>query len=1449
MAKTHSSLTGADLHDNKGIGVETSANFMTISQSTNILSASAESTASFGRFEGSGDSHFSGSVSFGGNMTFGDADTDSVSITADLTSNLIPNADATYDLGSSSKGWNDLHLGSGGVINLDGGDVTLTHSANLVSIAGGNTRVIRLEIDSASDYIDVDTDLKIIAAADVVVDPGGGELKVDGNVVPNSDSADSLGASGTAWLKLWVDAIDLNGQGSISMGGTGRIDLDADDDTSIRASADDVITFEAGGADEMSLSATSLYPATDDGLALGSANQNWADLFIADAGVINLGDDQDVTLTHVENTGILLNSTRKIQFGDSGTFIHQSGDGVLTIESDTTVDINGAVAFDGALTGITNITLNGTLSDGNYTFDTSGNVTGLGTIGSGNITSTGTIQGTVITATTGFAPDAQDGAYLGTSALQFSDLFLADESVIALGNDGDVTLTHVEDTGVLLNSDNKIQFGDSGTFIHQSANGVLTITSDTTVDINGAVVFDGNVSGVGTLGCGAITSTGNLAVTGTITGDTSLTLDSTTWTTAELGVLDGVTAGTAAASKALVLDGSKNIATIGTIGCGAITTSGNLAVTGTITGDTSLTLDTTTLTTAELGVLDSVTAGTAAASKALVLDASKDIGTIRNLTIDGTLSDGNYTFDTSGNVTGLGTVGCGAITSTGNSSFAGGVTVGGNLTVNGSTVTVDATTLNVADKNITIASGSTTSANMDGAGLNFGLDAVVSQLAYRHSDTTLTSSVDLGAPQFHSSIATGTAPLTVQSTTVVANLNAATVAGKTMAIPGAIGGTTAAAGTFTNLTVTTDVNIDDSSGDGAMDGVIIGAATAASATFTTVNATTFDATTDFTIDGLVLTADTITNDAALTVVSTGLTLNASLDIALSADGGNVTMDDGSTTIFDFNTDDPELKIMDDAQVANYASIAVGANGATTLSTVDADAAIAHLTLDADGDINLDPVAGGKIVLDGTINVDAGVLTGATSITSTELFATSASITYITASKLEVDATSLTIGGTVLTKTIADNIQTAKLSGTNTGDQDLWDVVAGDTGTTTSNSATDTLTIAGGTGITTTVSGDTLTVTSAVTAGDGLTLNTADIDIDASQTTLTSILNTSLVVGRDSDNDIDFATDNNIRFRAGGEDQLTLTDGFLTPSSNAIVDLGTDALEFKDGWFDGTVTSDAFAGPLTGEVTGNASTATALASARTIAMTGDVVWSSGNFDGSGNVTAAATIQATSVDNSMLAGSIANAKLSNSSLTYTAGTGLTGGGAVSLGSSATLNVIGGDGITVQADQVDVTAAQTTITSIINNGLSIGGYSSHQLIDFSADDMIKVSVNNVDEFRFVAGGTFHANSDVVAYSSTVASDMNLKENITDMKYGLDTIMQLRGVEYDWKREDMGHDLGVLAQEVEKVIPEIVKEYDGLQGREKFKAVDYNKLVPVLIESIKELKSQIDELKLIKN
>jgi|TARA_R100001460_G_scaffold37162_1_gene71296 hypothetical protein len=94
--------------------------------------------------------------------------------------------------------------------------------------------------------------------------------------------------------------------------------------------------------------------------------------------------------------------------------------------------------------------------------------------------------------------------------------------------------------------------------------------------------------------------------------------------------------------------------------------------------------------------------------------------------------------------------------------------------------------------------------------------------------------------------------------------------------------------------------------------------------------------------------------------------------------------------------------------------------------------------------------------------------------------------------------------------------------------------------------------------------------------DAITVGGTAVLTGGAETAITSILNTSLVVGRDADNDIDFGTDNNIIFRAGAQDQVKLIDGALAPVTDNDVDLGTSSLEFKDAYFDGTVTTDALA---------------------------------------------------------------------------------------------------------------------------------------------------------------------------------------------------------------------------------------------------------------------------------
>ena len=118
---------------------------------------------------------------------------------------------------------------------------------------------------------------------------------------------------------------------------------DAGANSIVSSNGSGTLTFGSFSAPNITAS-TAILPDASDGAAIGSASLEWSDIFLADAAVINLGDDQDVTLTHVADTGILLNSSRKIQFGDSATFIHQSSDGVMTVDGEATIDLNASTA-------------------------------------------------------------------------------------------------------------------------------------------------------------------------------------------------------------------------------------------------------------------------------------------------------------------------------------------------------------------------------------------------------------------------------------------------------------------------------------------------------------------------------------------------------------------------------------------------------------------------------------------------------------------------------------------------------------------------------------------------------------------------------------------------------------------------------------------------------------------------------------------------------------------------------------------------------------------------------------------------------------------------------------------------------------------------------------------------------------------------------------------------
>lgn len=116
-----------------------------------------------------------------------------------------------------------------------------------------------------------------------------------------------------------------------------------------------------------------------------------------------------------------------------------------------------------------------------------------------------------------------------------------------------------------------------------------------------------------------------------------------------------------------------------------------------------------------------------------------------------------------------------------------------------------------------------------------------------------------------------------------------------------------------------------------------------------------------------------------------------------------------------------------------------------------------------------------------------------------------------------------------------------------------------------------------------------------------------------------------------------------------------------------------------------------------------------------------------------------------------------------------------------------------------------------------------------DFSARN---ITISNLSAASVTASGTITA----LDYNST--SDLNLKTNISKVTNALDLIENINGVSFKWKQSG-DNSMGVIAQEVEKVLPELINNSN------EYKSVNYNGLIAVLIESIKELKAEIKELK----
>ena len=288
-----------------------------------------------------------------------------------------------------------------------------------------------------------------------------------------------------------------------------------------------------------------------------------------------------------------------------------------------------------------------------------------------------------------------------------------------------------------------------------------------------------------------------------------------------------------------------------------------------------------------------------------------------------------------------------------------------------------------------------------------------------------------------------------------------------------------------------------------------------------------------------------------------------------------------------------------------------------------------------------------------------------------------------------------------------------------------------------------------------------------TAGNGLDLNSETFSVDPDQTTITSIKNTGLIIGRDDHNHIDFSTDNVIKFKVNNTDTIfryRMYGNSFCPYLNKGASLGIG----------GTAWANLY-----------------LGSGGVINFNGDVV-----------------------------------------LTY----------------SNNLLTLKGGKLSVEGN----------IYPYLNNTYSLGDSTyrwanlylgSTATINFNGNVVLTHSSNTLAMTGASSGG-FTCDGDITAFKS---SDKRLKDNIVKIENPIEKIKKIGGYNFEWNKLgekhtiNKGNDVGVIAQEIEDVLPEATTTRDN-----GYKAVQYEKIVPLLIECIKDqqnmienLQGQIDEIK----
>jgi hypothetical protein len=396
-------------------------------------------------------------------------------------------------------------------------------SKKINEILSGN-----IVITGSTDTISTSSGALTIAPTGSLVITHGGTIDLSGQansvtLLDNSATAIDFNEAGTSYLTI----VTTNGGEKVVVGKDTTFANDISlisDSAVINFGADDDVSLTHVADTGLLLNGASEFQFRDSTLSIGSTTDGQLDIeadteleitaptveFNTDSQILAFGADGDVTLTHIADTGLRINAGMAVQFRDGALSINSSTDGQLDIDADSELEITAPIVDINASTSV-NIS-------NDLKLDSDSAVLGFGV--DNDITLTH-VADTALLVNDAIAVQFRDSALAINSSVDgqldiIADTeleitaptveFNTDSQILAFGADGDVTLTHVADTGLLLNTSSQIQFRDSDLNISSPSDGTLAIAADSEVDITATTIdINGNADVSGTLGAGETT--------------------------------------------------------------------------------------------------------------------------------------------------------------------------------------------------------------------------------------------------------------------------------------------------------------------------------------------------------------------------------------------------------------------------------------------------------------------------------------------------------------------------------------------------------------------------------------------------------------------------------------------------------------------------------------------------------------------------------------------------------------------------------------------------------------------------------------------------------------------------------------------------------------------------------------------------------------------------------